>query len=67
MKKILAILFCLTIHKISNAQVNYVVNGGFEQMDSCILAMKQPSIWTGIVIEFASPWDTLKAGGGGVV
>lgn len=33
MKKILAILFCLTIHKISNAQVNYVVNGGFEQMD----------------------------------
>lgn len=43
---------------------NLVSNGGFEVLDSCVIAMKTPSIWPYVPIQITTPWDTLKSGGG---
>ncbi len=49
-----------------NAQVNYVPNPGFEKLDSCVAQFQNAFTWPYIPIQLASPWDTLKNGGGNV-
>ncbi len=46
-------------------QVNYVVNGGFEQLDSCSIYMQNNTIWNYVPVSLCQQWDTLKNGGGG--
>lgn len=47
------------------SQVNLVPNPSFEQLDSCIVDFQNPFIWPYVPVQLATPWDTLKNGGGG--
>lgn len=47
------------------SQVNLVPNPSFEQLDSCIVDFQNQFIWPYVPIQLATPWDTLKSGGGG--
>jgi hypothetical protein len=51
-------LFCFS-------QVNFVPNPSFEQLDSCSTDFQNDFIWPYIPLKLASPWDTLRMGGGG--
>lgn len=63
MKK-LTVYFLIIFSQTLFSQVNKVINGGFETLDSCVLAMQTPSIWAAAHVNLTSPWDTLKSGGG---
>jgi Secretion system C-terminal sorting domain len=51
------VIHCLFLVNNTSAQTNFVTNGSFEQLDSCHIIANS--------IHNASPWDTLKNGGGG--
>ncbi len=47
-----------------NAQINLVPNPSFEQLDSCVSQFQNNILWPSMPIQLATPWDTLKNGGG---
>lgn len=57
---LLLILFSFSI----KSQVNLVPNPSFEQLDSCVSDFQNPSNWLYMPAKLATPWDTLKNGGG---
>lgn len=65
-KRIFLLAFSfLFLTLIVKGQVNHVVNGGFEQLDSCSIYMQNNTIWNYVPISLCERWDTLKNGGGG--
>ncbi len=60
---LLAFSFCI-VSFCFNAQINYVINGSFEQLDSCSVYMQNNTIWNYAPLNLTHRWDTLKNGGG---
>ncbi|MBK7667001.1 MAG: hypothetical protein IPJ32_06360 [Sphingobacteriaceae bacterium] len=60
---LLAFILCFS-SQITQAQINFVPNAGFEQLDSCVMDFQNSFNWPYIPIQLASTWDTLKNGGG---
>lgn len=57
--KCLLVFFLLISYSSHKAQLNYVSNGGFENLDTCKI-----SPYTTSEIWFCNSWDTLSNGGG---